>query len=76
MAEEDPSSSTPAAASQEQEQFKNGNLIICSVAADHPKDGLTKAPLTLSSLASVWPGTGCVKKLVIKNFNGNTVTVF
>uniref|UniRef100_A0A452TQJ6 Cullin family profile domain-containing protein n=1 Tax=Ursus maritimus TaxID=29073 RepID=A0A452TQJ6_URSMA len=68
MAEEDSSSPSSATASQEQEQLKNRNFLVFSVAADHHTEDSTEAPETLSSFASIKLGTGSVKKLVIKNF--------
>ncbi|KAM9576259.1 cullin-4B-like [Trichechus inunguis] len=67
MAEED-SSYSCAAASQEQEQFKNGSLIIVSGATEHYTHDLTKVPTALSSFASIKPTIRSAKKLVIKNF--------
>lgn len=75
MAEEDSSSPSSATASQEQEQLKNRNLIVFSVAADHHTEDSTEAPETLSSFASIKLGTGSVKKLVIKNFKGNIMII-
>lgn len=68
MAEEISPSSSSAPASEEEEQFKNRNLIIFSVAADLHTDDLTEALMTLCSFSSIKSGMGSVKKLVIKNF--------
>ncbi|XP_020936644.1 cullin-4B-like [Sus scrofa] len=66
MAEEYASPSSTA--SQEEEQLKNRNLIIYSMAEEYHTDALTKPPMTLSSFVNIKPSTGSVKKLVIRNF--------
>lgn len=73
MAEEYASPSSTA--SQEEEQLKNRNLIIYSMAEEYHTDALTKPPMTLSSFVNIKPSTGSVKKLVIRNFKGNVMII-
>ncbi|XP_054553730.1 cullin-4B-like [Talpa occidentalis] len=68
MSEDNSPSYSSIAASQEQEEFKNRNLINSSLTASSQTDSLTKAPTMLSNFTCVRPGVGSVKKLVIKNF--------